>query len=157
VPWSWCRRHSAGLLAAGLAVLLFGCGEEPQRESGRAEPERWAAVERDPYAITCGDLADQFRSANMSLRATVRMAEEPELRSLVAQDTPQRVHQSLHYAMLELCRGQPAAFRPGRPAVDGVARGLYTSLMCTGPGCERRKREIERRRARALRLAERGQ
>jgi hypothetical protein len=44
--------------------------------------------------------------------------------------------------------------RPRRLAVDGVARGLYTSLMCVGPGCEKRKREIERRRARAL--AERG-
>jgi hypothetical protein len=57
--------------------------------------------------------------------------------------------------MLEICKGRPVSFRPGRLAVDGVARGLYTSLMCTGAGCERRKREIERRRARAL--AERGQ
>jgi hypothetical protein len=111
-------------------------------------------VERDPYAITCGDLADQFRAARMSLRATVRMAEDPRLRWVAAKDTPQRVHQSLHYAMLEICEGRPASFRPGRLAVDGVARGLYTSLMCVGPGCEQRKREIERRRARAL--AERG-
>jgi hypothetical protein len=96
--WSWCRLHGAVLVAAGLAVLLLGCGKEPQRESGRADPERWGAVERDPYAITCGDLADQFRSANMSLRATVRMAEEPRLQWVVAKDTPQRVHQSLHYA-----------------------------------------------------------
>ena len=140
----------AASIAVGLVALAVGCGEQQPRESGRADPDRWAAVERDPYAITCGDLADQFRSARMSLRATVRMSEDPRLQRVVANDTPQRVHQSLHYAMLELCKGRPGSWRPGKLAVHAVSRGIYTSLMCVGPGCERRKREIERRRERAL-------
>ena len=133
------------VVAAGLCGALAGCGDEAAPASGRANPERWAIVERDPFAINCGDLADQLRSARMSLRATVRIATSPRLAGVVARDTPQRVHQSLHYAMLELCKGRPASYRPADRAVEAVRRGTYTSLMCVGSGCERRKRMIARR------------
>lgn len=88
----------------------------------------------------------------MSLRATVRMARAPRLGPVVRADTAQRVAQSLHYAMLEICRGRAGDHRPGRAAVAGVATGRYTSLMCVGTGSRSAGAPIERRRRNADRL-----
>jgi hypothetical protein len=109
--------------------VAAGCGEddEPTVRYTPA-PDHAAAVERDPYQLTCGDIAGQSRSSTsqrMVIGVEYALADEPALRSRVEAMTENRVGRSIYWAMTEACRGKDPSFEPGRQAVDAVRQGKY--------------------------------
>ena len=110
-------------------LVLAGCGEEAeQRVVSGPEPAHAAEVDRNPYALTCGDIARQpehTESQKLVIRAEFALAREPVLRKRVRAMTENRVGRSVYWAMTELCRGQDASFTPGEQAVEAVRRGKY--------------------------------
>ncbi len=123
-------RLVVGLVA--LAALPAGCGEEEQRRadrvSGTPDPAHAKEVDRDPYAVTCGDLARQpehMESQKLVIRAEFALAREPVLRKRVRAMTENRVGRSVYWAMIELCKGREASFTPGEQAVEAVRQGEY--------------------------------
>jgi len=120
-----------GLVIALVSVsaLAAGCGDdEEKRESGTPEPGHAKQVERNPYAVTCGDLARQTmhpESARLVIHAEFALAQDPVLRKLVAKQTLNRTGRSVYFAMTEICKGSDPSFKPGRLAVEGVLEGKY--------------------------------
>jgi hypothetical protein len=119
---------------AALAVasmLVAGCGgggDEQQRVAHAPDPEHAAEVERNPYAVTCADLARQrFRSENQRLviHAEFALAKDPALKKVVARETRNRTGRSVYYAMTELCKHSRPSFEPARPAIEAVRQGKY--------------------------------
>ncbi len=118
-------------LLVGLVSLLVlaGCGEErraEQRVAGTPDPGHAEEVDRNPYALTCGDIARQSeRTENQKLviRAEFALAREPALRKRVRAMTENRVGRSVYWAMTDLCKGQAESFTPGEQAVEAVRRG----------------------------------
>ena len=111
-----------------LVALAAGCGDEERRIAGAPDPEHAREVDRNPYALTCGDLARQpqhHESQKLVIRAEFALAREPVLRKRVKEMTLNRAGRSVYYAMTELCRGRGPSFRPGRDAVEAVRRGRY--------------------------------
>jgi hypothetical protein len=118
------------VVAAAVGALLAGCGEEDaeRRVPGTPAPEHAAEVDRNPYALTCGDIARQpqhHESQKLVIRAEFALAREPALRKRVRRMTLNRAGRSVYWAMTELCKGRDAAFTPGRAAVAAVERGEY--------------------------------
>ena len=92
------------------------------------EADHAAEVARNPYALTCGDLASQSTSSTsqrMVIGVEFALADEPALRDRVKAMTENRVGRSIYWAMTELCRGRDASFTPGADAVEAVRRGKY--------------------------------
>ena len=124
------RRLVAGLVAL---AAVAGCGEDEERRAdrrvpGTPDPAHAKEVERNPYAITCGDLARQPEhtdSQKLVIRAEFALAQEPALRKRVRAMTENRVGRSVYWAMTELCKGQKASFTPGEQAVEAVRQGSY--------------------------------
>ena len=116
-------------VALALAALGPGCGgEEERRIRGTPDPAHAREVARDPYALTCGDLArqqDHPESAKLVIQAEFALAREPSLRKIRAKETLNRTGRSVYYALTEICRGRPPSFEPARRAVDAVRRGKY--------------------------------
>jgi hypothetical protein len=117
-----------------LAVVAAGCGGE---ESARytPEPAHAAEVERNPYALTCGDIATQSTSSTsqrLVIGVEFALADEPALRDRVDAMTENRVGRSIYWAMTELCKDRDAAFTPGKDAVAAVREGRY--LVQPRPG-----------------------
>jgi hypothetical protein len=115
---------------APLSALGAGCDEKTRerRVSGTPDPGHAREVARDPYAITCGDLARQTahpEAARLVIRAEFALARDPVLRKRVAQLTLNRAGRSVYFAMTEICKGRDASFRPARLAVEGVRSGKY--------------------------------
>ena len=111
-------------------LVLAGCGEEagPRVVAARPIATHAAEVDRNPYALTCGDIARQdvnTESQKLVIRAEFTLADEPVLRRRVRAMTENRVGRSIYWAMTELCRGQDASFTPGEQAVEAVRRGKY--------------------------------
>jgi hypothetical protein len=135
----------------GLAAVLFlagGCGgDDERRVSGAPDPEHVAEVARDPYALTCGDLARQSLPAGTRLviRVQAALTREPALRRRVAEQGFQRVNQSIYFALTEVCKGRDPSFRPARLASEGVRRGEYRASLCLGPGCSEEVRWLAAR------------
>ena len=116
------------LVALAGAALGAGCGGDEQRATAGAEREHREAVERDPYALTCGDLARQPESSEnqrLVIRAEFALAREPMLRRRVAEMTLNRAGRSVYWALTEICKGREPSFRPARLAVEAVRRGRY--------------------------------
>jgi hypothetical protein len=72
----------AGLAAA--SALAAGCGEQERqrRIPGTPEAEHAAEVARNPYAVTCGDLARQPQhpaAEHLVIQAEFALAREPVL------------------------------------------------------------------------------
>ncbi len=87
-----------------------------------------AEVERNPYALTCGDIASESTSSTsqrMVIGVEFALADEPALRGRVKSMTENRVGRSIYWAMTELCKGADAAFTPGQQAVAAVRAGKY--------------------------------
>jgi hypothetical protein len=109
--------------------VLAGCGDEAERRGVvTPDPGHAAEVDRNPYALTCGDIALQpERTANQKLviRAEFALAREPALRKRVRAMTENRVGRSVYWAMTDLCKGKDASFTPGEQAVEAVRRGKY--------------------------------
>jgi hypothetical protein len=122
-------RVVVGLL---VVAILAGCGEDgrraEQRIPGTPDPAHAREVERNPYALTCGDLARQpehTESQKLVIRAEFALAQEPVLRKRVRAMTLNRAGRSVYWAMTELCKGRDASFTPGRQAVEAVRQGEY--------------------------------
>lgn len=116
-------------VARGLALILVaaavGCGEQ---ERFTPAPDHAAEVARNPYALTCGDIAEQSRSTTsqeLVIEAEFALADVPALRQRVASMTENRVGRSIYWAMTEICRGREASYTPGEDAVEAVRRGKY--------------------------------
>jgi hypothetical protein len=134
------RLHSCLGLALGVAAAVAsvaGCGDDDGRVLGTPEPGHAREVARNPYALTCRDLASQSHpdGARLVIRAQVALAREPWLRKRVAEQTLQRASQSVFFALTEVCKGRDPSFRPARLAVEGVRRGRYRAELCVGSGC----------------------
>jgi hypothetical protein len=122
------RRASAVLAISLVAAALAGCGSEQTKTRPLSDPMHHAAVAKDPYRLTCDDIARQpLNSTNQRLviDAEFALAEAPVLRGRVEDMTANRVGRSVYWALTEICNHRPAGFRPGREAVDAVRRGKY--------------------------------
>jgi hypothetical protein len=126
------RRIVIPVLAAFFA--LAGCDEGEQDDVGqriaRGEPapEHVREVARNPYLVTCADLAAQPRSPEASrlvIKAEFALAQVPELRKVVARETLNRTGRSVYYGLVEECKGRPPSFEPAKLAVAGVLSGKY--------------------------------
>jgi hypothetical protein len=120
------------VVALALAVLAAGCGEQEQaadsRVAGTPDPAHAREVDRNPYALTCGDIARQpehTESQKLVIRAEFALAQEPVLRKRVRAMTLNRAGRSVYWAMTELCKGRDASFTPGKDAVEAVRQGKY--------------------------------
>ena len=118
------------VLVLAAAALAAGCGEDEQerRVSGTPEPDHAREVERNPYAVTCGDLRRQALhpdSARLVIHAEFALAREPVLKEQRLKHTLNRTGRSVYYAMREICKGRDASFEPAQPAVEAVRRGNY--------------------------------
>jgi hypothetical protein len=136
------------LSLAGATVLTVGCGgEEEPRVPGAPDPDHAAAVARNPYALTCGDVARQSRRAGTRLviRVQTALTREPALRRRVAELGFQQVSQSMHFALTEVCTGRDPSFKPARLAAEGVRQGKYVASLCLGPGCSEEVRWLAAR------------
>jgi hypothetical protein len=120
-------------LVGGFCVALAlatGCGDDDEepRIAGTPDPEHAREVERNPFAVTCGDLDQQTlhpESAKLVIRAEFALAQVPELRKVVARETLNRTGRSVYYGMTEVCKGRDASFKPARLAIAGVLAGKY--------------------------------
>jgi hypothetical protein len=124
------RRATIPVIAAFFA--LAGCGGDDEAEQRRArgepDPEHVREVARDPYLVTCADLAAQPRSPEASrlvIQAEFALAQVPELRRVVAKETLNRTGRSVYYGLTEECKGRPPSFEPAKLAVAGVLSGRY--------------------------------
>lgn len=113
-----------------VAALLVaaGCGESKPPVAVVSEKEHHAEVARDPYALTCRDLARQpLNSVNQRLviDAEFALAKDPALRKRVKAMTENRVGRSVYWALTEICRGRPGSYEPARAAVAAVQDGRY--------------------------------
>ena len=121
------------LLVVLAVVFLAGCGgdAEPVERAGPPglpEAAHAAEVERNPYAVTCGDLKRQPESPEaqkLVIRAEFALAQAPELRKRVRAMTENRVGRSVYWALTEYCRGADDAYTPGERAVAAVRAGKF--------------------------------
>lgn len=118
------------VLVAAASTPAAGCGEDEQQErvSGTPDPGHAREVARDPYALTCNDLARQTlhpASAKLVIRAEFALAQDPRLRELVRELTLNRTGRSVYFGLTEVCKGRRPSFRPARLAVQGVLEGKY--------------------------------
>jgi hypothetical protein len=118
------------LLAA--AVIGAGCGDDdegqPDSISGTPDPGHLQQVERDPYQLTCRDLARQTlhpESAKLVIRAEFALAQVPELRKVVARETLNRTGRSVYFGLTQICKTKPPSFKPAKLAIAGVLEGKY--------------------------------
>jgi hypothetical protein len=112
-----------------LVAVVLGCGrDEGRRVAGTPDPGHAREVARNPYAVTCNDLARQPlhpESQKLVIRAEFRLAREPSLRRVVARETLNRTGRSVYYAMTEICKTRRPSFEPAQLAVKAVRRGEY--------------------------------
>jgi hypothetical protein len=111
-----------------LTVVAAGCGEDERRVLGTPDPAHAREVDRNPYALTCGDIARQPEhtdSQKLVIRAEFALAREPALRKRVRAMTENRVGRSVYWAMTDLCKGKDGSFTPGEQAVEAVRLGRY--------------------------------
>ena len=118
------------LICLTACALTVGCGSDEQTQpvSGRPDPEHARDVESDPYALTCGDIADQHEHPDgekLVIGVEFALARRPELEQHVARMTENRVGRSVYWALTEYCKGKEPSFEPGRLAVAAVQHGKY--------------------------------
>ena len=121
-----CRRGGLTyVFCLAAAAVAAGCGDEEERRvSGDPDPDHVREVARNPYALTCGDVARQSRRAGTRLviRVQTALTREPALRRRVAELGFQQVSQSMHFALTEVCKGRDPSFKPARLAAEGSGR-----------------------------------
>src|SRR5688572_2350301 len=130
IPGS-CRVVALMLGALAPSAAGAGCGDgedEPRRVAGTPDPVHAKEVERNPYALTCRDLARQPlhpESQKLVIRAEFALAQEPALRALVRELTLNRAGRSVYYGLTAECKGRAPSFEPARLAIEGVLDGTY--------------------------------
>ena len=92
-----------------------------------AQPVVTVDPDRDPHALTCGELADKVASNAASRRAQFTLADEAK----IADMSRLRAAQSIFYAMTELCKSNEESFTPAAAAVKAVKRGEYIADLST--------------------------
>jgi hypothetical protein len=136
-PGAWSslpgvRRLAIPVIAAFFA--LAGCSEDEAEQRdvrisrGEPDPAHVRDVARNPYLVTCADLAAQPKSPEASrlvIQAEFALAQVPELRKVVARETLNRTGRSVYYGLTEECKGRPPSFEPAKLAVAGVLSGKY--------------------------------
>lgn len=135
LPIPRSRRAAAPVLGAlAIATAGAGCGggdddsDQPDRIPGTPDPVHAREVERNPYAVTCNDLARQPLhplSQKLVIHAEFALAQEPVLRKVVRKLTLNRVGRAVYYGLKVECKGQEPSFKPARPAIAGVLDGTY--------------------------------
>jgi hypothetical protein len=146
-------RLTVGVVLAVAFALAAGCDDGERPASGVApDPEHMRKVARNPYALTCRDLARQSHpeGTRIVIRVQTALTREPALRRRVAELGVQRVNQSVYFALTEVCRGRDRSFQPARLALEGVRSGRYRSDLCLGQGCSEEVRWL------AVRVADHG-
>ena len=117
------------VLILAISALATGCGDsEPDVAPGLPEPDHAREVARNPYALTCADLARQPKTstaARLVINAEFALAKAPELRQVVEEETLNRTGRSVYYALTRICEGRPPEFEPARLAVEAVREGKY--------------------------------
>jgi hypothetical protein len=136
-PGPWARLGAVRRLAIPVLAAFFalaGCDDDEQDrrsqriERGEPDPQHVREVARDPYLVTCADLAAQPRSPEASrlvIQAEFALAQVPELRKVVAKETLNRTGRSVYYGLVEECKGRRPSFEPAEAAVAGVLSGKY--------------------------------
>jgi hypothetical protein len=147
-----CLGLALGLAAAAASVA--GCGDGDGRVPDTPGPDHAREVARNPFALTCLDLASQSspERARLVIRAQAALSREPALRKRVREQGSQRANQSVYFALTEVCKGRDPSFKPARLAVKGVQSGTYRSDLCIGPGCSEQVRWLAARIWRAGRI-----
>ena len=119
------------VLIAAVSAMASGCGQEEDRRVTRVpDAEHVREVARDPYAITCGDLALKKQASHpenvrLVIHAEFALAQARALRKRVAEETRNRIGRSVYFALTEVCKGRDPSFKPARLAVEGVRRRTY--------------------------------
>ena len=113
-----------------LSLTLAACGEKDEARVVPATPDpgHAAAVDRDPYKLTCDDLARQPEHTDnqkLVIRAEFALAQERVLAKRVEAMTLNRAGRSVYWAMTEICKGKDPSYTPGREAVEAVRQGKY--------------------------------
>jgi hypothetical protein len=112
-----------------LLAVAAGCGEdEPRHVTPAPGPGHAREVARNPYALTCGDLARQPESPDaqrLVITAEFALAREPVLRKRARSMTLNRAGRSVYWALTEICKGRDASFEPAELAVEAVRQGRY--------------------------------
>jgi hypothetical protein len=112
-----------------LLAVAAGCGEdEPGHVTPAPGPGHAREVARNPYALTCGDLARQPESPDaqrLVITAEFALAREPVLRKRAREMTLNRAGRSVYWALTEICKGRDASFEPAELAVEAVRQGRY--------------------------------
>jgi hypothetical protein len=141
------RLYYLVLCFTAVSALTGGCGDGQRRAGGTHDAAHAKEVGRNPYALTCGDLARQSRpeGARLVIRAQAALAREPALKRRVREQGFQRANQSLYFALTDVCKGREPSFRPAQLAVKGVQSGTYRSDLCIGPGCSEEVRWLAAR------------
>jgi hypothetical protein len=115
-----------------VAAIATGCGEEEGAAVKAPEPvadlaARQAQLDQNPYDLRCADLADKVASASMTRRVQYALADDAKIPGL----SRLRASQSIFFAITEVCKGQPASYRPARPAIAGVRSGEYLADLAS--------------------------
>jgi hypothetical protein len=117
------------VLVLALVVAAVACGEqEPRRATPTLDPGHAREVARNPYALTCGDLARQPESPEaqrLVITAEFALAREPVLRKRAREMTLNRAGRSVYWALTEICKGREESFEPAELAVEAVRQGRY--------------------------------
>ena len=121
------RQTVIGLIAC--AAIAAGCGDDDKGTStstktkDEAKPvdiaARAAQLEKNPYDLSCGDLADPVASARMTRVVQYSLADDAKIRGL----NRLQASQSIYYAITELCKGKPGSYRPADDAIAAVRSG----------------------------------
>ena len=134
---AWSSLGAVRRLVIALVAVFFalaGCDEDSSDETerriarGEPDPEHVREVARNPYLVTCADLAAQPRSPEASrlvIQAEFALAQDPALREVVKSETLNRTGRSVYYGLTEECKGRPPSFEPAKAAVAGVLSGKY--------------------------------
>jgi hypothetical protein len=71
-------RYRLRTVLAAAAMLAAGCGEDESPKAAAKKPPLAspAALEQDPYALSCGHVTDQLEWADETRRATVAIADD---------------------------------------------------------------------------------
>jgi hypothetical protein len=129
------RTRQLFVALAASAAVAAGCGDDEPAGEGAADAskqnsaaslaKRHAQLERDPYALRCGDIRDKLASADITRIVQYALADEAQIRGL----NRLQASQSIFFAITELCRAKPDSYRPANDAIAGVRSGEFRAKL----------------------------
>lgn len=128
------RLIAGAILVIGLSGVGAGCGgddDEPaERAADKPKTETTAKpvdIDKDPYKITCADMADPLAAARLTRRATNTLAIEAKIAGM----SQLQAATSIFTAMTELCKKNGPGYTPAKAAVAEVKKGRYEADLGT--------------------------